>query len=224
MAVRAWWVVVVVACQTGAVDSHRFHDVAGAPLPALDPVVAPLVALFGDAVPASVEVDRRAGNSKFAPGGNVIHVSTTTTQPEIELVAHETTHLALARLTGGASTREELRFVDEGMANAMQHEVDDTLQAYRATTRAAAAARAPLTIAPLEVWSSYFGHADARPDWTAYDVAASFVLCVRDRYGDVRFRALLADLAATGALDASLRRVLDIDRSEIERLWNACIQ
>jgi hypothetical protein len=218
---RAW--LVLAACQTGVSTTLHFHDATGTPLPQLERVVPRLSAFFGETLPASIEVDRRAGNSKFDANGTTIHVSTTSNQPELELVAHETTHLALARLTGGANLREQLRFIDEGFANVMQHEVDDTAASYRATARAAAAARAPLALAPLEVWSTYFGHGDAHPDWIAYDVAASFVLCVRERYGEARWHDLLADLAVTGALDASLQRVLHVDRATIEQQWNACV-
>ncbi len=218
--IRGAALLVLVACQRGEPLVHHFVAADGTARADLDSIWPVLVQFFGDGgVPATIVVDERPGNSKFDPHGNTIHVSTTSSQPERELVTHESTHVGLARLTDGASTREELRFLDEGFANVMQHVGDGS---YAETANAAARRRRPVRFADLEVWSTYFGHADAHPDWTAYDVAASFVLYFEHRYGEPGLHTLFAALA-TESIDSALARVTHEAPPAVEQAWNASL-
>jgi hypothetical protein len=210
----------VAACQAGAapVVAH-YRDADGQPITRFEPAWQHLAELYGAALPRSIEIDRITGPvSRFDPNRDAVLIADGSLgyQPEIRVVAHETSHVALAAATGGASTEDQLRFFDEGLATVLAHEIDGTLDAYRVTAAAIARGRGFATLDQLAHWSVFFGHGDDHPDWQAYDVAADFVLFARDR---VDLRALIADLAMTRSFAASCAH-LGIDAEDLERRWH----
>src|SRR5215475_2618588 len=103
--------------QAPAPEQAHYRDVNDRPLARLEASWGFVHAFFGDATPPRVKVayvDR--GPSQFDPEKIAVSISreSITHGSEVSVVAHETSHLALARLTRGASTSEALRFVDEG--------------------------------------------------------------------------------------------------------------
>jgi len=207
------------ACQAGATPPvAHYHDADGQPIARFEPAWQHLDALFGSALPRSIEIDRITGPvSRFDPihGAVLIADGSLGYQPEIRVVAHETSHVALAAATSGASTEDQLRFFDEGLATVLAHEIDATLDAYRVTAAAIARERGFATLDQLAHWSVFFGHADDHPDWHAYDVAADFVLFARER---IDLRALLADLATTRSFAASCAH-LGVDADDLVDRW-----
>ena len=219
----AWVLVAVLGCQSGApaLGAH-YHDALGQPLAEYEPVWQQLHARFGAALPIAIGVERIGGSSsRFDASRNVILVAdgSRAYQTELGVVAHESCHLALARLTAGASTEDQLRFVDEGLAMVVEQELEGTLESYRDKAEAIVRGRPPVHFADLERWSTFFGHANDHPDWKAYDVAADLVLFLDDTYGRAKLDALLADLARTRSFDASCVAVLGLDVATLERRW-----
>ncbi len=212
-------VLALAACQAGAAPPvAHYHDADGQPIAQFEPAWQRLDALYGSALPRSIEIDRITGPvSRFDPtrGAVLIADGSLGYQPEIRVVAHETSHVALAAATRDASTEDQLRFFDEGLATVLAHEIDGSLDAYRVRAAGIARDRGFATLDQLAHWSTYYGHANDNPDWQAYDVAADFVLFARDR---VDLRALFADLAVTRSFAASCAH-LGIDADDLERRW-----
>jgi hypothetical protein len=218
-----WLVLAAVACQTASAPPLvHYRDANGNALTAYEPVWQQLHARFGDALPAAIGVERVGGStSRFDANRNTILVAegSLAYQTELGVVAHESCHLALASLSAGASTEEQLRFLDEGLATAVEQEVEGTLASYRGKAAELVRNRPRIHIAELEVWSTYFGHASDHPDWKAYDVAADLVLFLDEAFGRAKLDALLADLARTRSFDASCVAVLGLDSAELEQRW-----
>jgi hypothetical protein len=185
---------------------------------------------FGAAAPDAVRLEYvETGPSQFHPESSSVSISgeSLKRQSELGVVAHETAHLALARLTRGASTNERLRFVDEGLASILQSRAEKDAKAYRARALVVAAQRAREDDAILvhaERWSEYFGDPKTSADFEAYEVGAAFDLFLLDAFGPERTRRLLADLAETRDLEASCARVLLRDLSDIERAWRESLR
>jgi hypothetical protein len=207
----------------------RYVDENGRPLAQLDPAWDAVHDFFGDAVPPVVRVSYVArGTSRFDPDTNGISISRESLHghPEVAIVAHETTHLALARLTKGASTSEPLRFVDEGLATIVQSRVEHEADLYRRRASIVAAQRAredEAILAHAQRWSQYFGDPAIRADFEAYEVGASFVLFLLDTFGPDDTRRLFADLGGTRDLSRSCVRVVGRDLASIELGWRASL-
>lgn len=195
----------ICACQAGgAAPVAHVHDAAGQPLPQYEPAWQRLATLFGPAMPTAIGIEHVAGSvSGFDANRDVILFAdgSLASQSELALVAHETCHLALAHATHGASTEEQLRFLDEGLATVLAHEIDGTLAQYRHDAHGIARLRGFAQLPQLAQWSTFFGRASDHPDWHAYDVAADFVLFLRDERGDAGLRELFATLARTRTFD-----------------------
>jgi hypothetical protein len=174
---------VLTACAAPARAPSReahYRDAAERPLANLEPAWSVVHDFFDEATPPIVHVtyvDR--GTSQFHPESSALTISRESLrhQTEVGVAAHETAHLALARLTRGASTTEALRFIDEGLASIVQSRAEGKADAYRARASVVAAERARedgAILAHAERWSEYFGDPKTRADFDAYDVGASF--------------------------------------------------
>lgn len=100
------------------------------------------------------------------------------------LVAHESSHIGLHHFTAGASTLEQFRFFDEGLANIMGAIAADRLSAYKQQALNAGAAqhsKGNVSFAKVQKWSSYYGRPGSGTKY-AYDVGASFNFFVMDTY------------------------------------------
>jgi len=195
-----------------------------------------LVEFFGVEVPAKVTVvDEEAGASHFDPNRNIVYISKESLQGKggaapISVcadVGHETAHLALARLTGGASYIDPFRFLDEGLATILQKEIDGTLPRYKRHALVLAARRltaGSVRLPDLQAWSKYFGDPKVKADFDAYEVGSAFVFFVQDTRGNDALRKLYVDLGRTRALATSLSSVLGRTYDETEQDWEAYLR
>jgi hypothetical protein len=178
----------------------HFYDTTSAPLEKFEPAWSTLRAFFGAVLPERVTVDYELqGTSHFDPRTNAVHlvVASYHGEPELAAVAHETSHLALAMLATGASTEQNFRFLDEGLATVMQYEVQG-LAAQRQRLFRAHAAEHPkagrATLSAMQLWSTYFGNPTVKADYSAYEDGAAFVFFLSDTYGQMKLRNLFVDL------------------------------
>jgi hypothetical protein len=223
--------VLFAACAPARAPERATHYVGPGdrPLPQLEAAWEIVHEFFGDATPDVVHVAYvERGTSRFDPEKAALMLSRESlkSQSEIGVTAHETAHLALARLTKGASTTEPLRFLDEGLASILQSRADRDADAYKARAAVVAAQRAHEDDAILEHarhWSVYFGDPATRADYEAYDVGASFVLFLFAGFGEYKTRRLLADLGETRDLALSCLRVTSTELSAIELSWRAAL-
>jgi hypothetical protein len=194
-----------------------------------DPVWQLLAGFFGDAMPPRIRVEYLpGGTSRFDPEHDRVQLSLSSLKrsgPRC-VVAHESSHLALARLTRQASTRDPLRFIDEGLASVLQARCQGDPAAFRQRALGVAATRLAegrVSFALVDRWSEYFGRSDQpdRLDFDAYLVGASFVLYALETLGEATVRRLLVDLGRTGDLAASVTAVLQRPPAELERGWLA---
>jgi dienelactone hydrolase len=211
-------------------SAYHFHDASGRPIVRYETAWQIVHAFFGEATPPLVHVAfHERANSYFHPETSTVSISRHPAEknPEIALVAHETAHLALARLTHGASTSEALRFLDEGLASIIASRAKGDADAYRSRAFVVAAQRAGEDDAILvhaARWSEYFGDPGMHPDYDAYDVGAAFDFFLMKEFGEGATRRLLTDLGDTRDLGRSCARVLGRGVGEIERLWRAGLE
>ncbi len=217
-------------CAETPAPTARYVDADGNTLERYDDLWRQLARFYGATQPGAIAVH-------FAPGGpsrfDAAQATVTLSLGALRgrslrpVLAHESSHLFLAALTGGASTLEGFRFVDEGVASLLEHQVaaDEAVWKVQALGGTAERLRAaPFGLAELQRWSAFFGDGGERSDYGAYDVGASFVLFVRAEHGDARLVELLRAIGATRSLDAASRQALGRPLAELEAAWLAYLR
>lgn len=211
-------------------------DPSGTPIRDCAAVWQHLSAFFGEALPTRITIEKEnEGTSHFDPGRNLVYISKTSLQgqgvaapsSECAVVAHETAHVALAKLTDGASTMEAFRFLDEGLATIIQERVDGTIARYKRAALGLAARRLSIgsvKLTDVQVWSKYFGDPGVKADYRAYEVGSAFVFFVEDTWGEGALRRLFRDLAKTKSLDASVGNIHGRTLDETEREWESYLR
>jgi len=206
----------------------------GKPIATYEAVWPYLTAYFGAAVPSRITVSYSSQpGDYFDPKSNGITISTSDLHGARErgLVAHETSHLALAALSGGASTLEPFRFMDEGLAAIIQETADGTLRKYRHAALVLAARRlstGSVSVTDMQAWSKYFGdpvdHPDKVADYDAYEVGSAFDFFVQGTHGEGALKSLFLDLATTRSLASSVKTVFGRTLEETEAAWVAYLR
>ncbi len=217
-------------CPEPAVAPARYVDADGNTLERYDALWSQLSRFYGATRPSTIEVRfAPAGPSRFDLDRSAVTLSLGALAGKAvrPVLAHESSHLFLAALTGGASTLEALRFVDEGVASLVEHQVAGDEAVWKVQVLGATAARlraAPFGFAELARWSSLFGDGGPRSDYGAYDLGASFVLYVREAHGEARTMDLLRALGATRSLDEGARHALGVPIAQLEAGWLAYVR
>jgi len=212
-----------------AVDESHYHDLLGNTLERLEPVYARLQGFYGTSMPARITLrytDR--DHSVFDPntssvGIAVVHL-TRVESPAESTIAHESSHLALHRLTQGASVLEQFRFIDEGLAYILASRVTDEGEAFRAKALAkAAAAHQERTIdfALVQAWDSYGSRQVHAENPHAYAVGASFVFFLLDAGDENQLREFLVGLGRSTDLEAALQETYGLSLREAETRWQS---
>jgi hypothetical protein len=216
------------AVEPRPVTAH-YVDADGSVLDEYDALWAQLSRFYQSPRPATIHVRRRpSGTSMFDVPSSTVLISAASLHggPERPTIAHESSHLFLAEITAAASTLDAFRFIDEGLACVIEHEVGGGIDAYRdrALRRAAGRLReGPITFERVQRWSTYFGTPERGLDFGAYDVGASFVFFVRDTWGDGRLLDLLRALGVTRSLESAVERSLGRPLPEVEAAWIAYV-
>lgn len=212
-------------------DTAHYYDPLGQPIARYDAVWSRLAASFGTALPTRITVySEGESQSVFDVHHTSIAISKASLRgkgpvaPKSEnaLVAHETVHLALAALSGGASNLEPFRFLDEGLAVIVQKTIDGELPEYKRAAIVIAGERLSknnVGLAAMQQWSAYFGDGTTKADYDAYAVGSAFDFFLQDTYGDGAVQKLFADLGKTRSLARSLETVFGRTFEEVEHAW-----
>ncbi|MGZ3423200.1 MAG: Ig-like domain-containing protein [Polyangiales bacterium] len=218
-----------VPCPEAKPPKAHFVDSDGNTLEQYDAIWVWLSRVYGQAGPTPIRITFRGrGDSMFQVATSSMDLSL---QPldgrsPRATIAHEASHLFLAQLTKRASELEEFRFVDEGLASVLEHELDGPSTAFRKSALGGAALRlheAKYGFARVQRWSTFFG-VDRDRDWGAYDVGASFVYFVRERYGEPALFKLLSTIGETRALGTAIARALGASMDDVEAGWLAYVE
>lgn len=219
-------------CAAEARAGH-FVDMDGNPLQALDAHSPLLAKYFGDSVPQRIVVRREArADSRFDEAHNAIVLSDSLKgEAFVSTGIHEASHVAMSRMTRGASLHEESRFFDEGFAYIIEGMVANRLQPYKQRSLSAAnrEIRANrLSFALLQNWTRYNGdwkssQDDFRRNPDAYAVGASFVFYVMDTYGEGNWLQFLRHMGQAKNLELALGRVTGKSMVATEREWKQYI-
>ncbi|HCF59797.1 MAG TPA: hypothetical protein DFS52_17600 [Myxococcales bacterium] len=206
----------------------HFVDLHGNELKSLEPCWQSLHRFFGEATPERITIGYTPESaSSFSVGSDSITVSMNewATNPA-PIVAHESSHLALSHLTQGASATEPFRFLDEGLAEYLQHVVAGDLPAYREEALAVAAAdraRGAISFAAMRSWQTCFGRPPKR-NLRAYAAGASVVFFLVERWGEPKLRAFFAELGRTRDLDQATRAKIELSVEQLEAGWTAWLK
>jgi hypothetical protein len=137
------------------------------------------------------------------------------------VLAHESAHLCMAKLTNGLSNTEPFRFFDEGFANIVGGQFVGGEKVYRARALAAAsqnAAKDGISFDRIQKWSTYFGDPpDA--DWDAYLVGSSFIFFIQDTYGQQKLLTFFKEIGRLGNLNAALQAVFHQSATTFQKSW-----
>ena len=218
--------------QTARPETSHFLDDARRPLPEYEWIWKRLGETYGETMPEPVVVNFDDGDGGyFDPTGNEVHLSKALfAKGPALLLAHETSHLCLAVLTHGASAEEAFRFLDEGFAEIVSHQIAGGLDEYKQGQALPEAriqqSKGNVTFEKVQAWSSYFGNwrgAPVRANGSSYAhaVGASFDFMVMDRYGQATLLELFRSVGRTRSLEESTEAVLHKSLTELQEEWLA---
>lgn len=216
---------------------HRFYDACGNSLEIFDPVWQHLSEFFQVDTPERVVVDYKpTPPSMFRPDESRVEVQVVHLPSTQSVVAHEAAHLFIYHITQGASVEEDLRFIDEGLAEVSWISTENSnwatayhlqpsnarggrLEEYKQLALDIAAVQLKadnLSIEKLQRWHEYKKPLGSH---LAYPIGSSFSLHLIDTYGHDKLLALLRNLGETKSLEAATRAVLGIGLSAVEERW-----
>ena len=144
-----------------------------------------------------------------------------------ELLVHEMCHLALYNLTKQNSMKEEFRFFDEGFAEIMGRQIGEPNELNEYKKQSIQKAKKELknkgiSFQKVQKWNKFFGdfnNANAKLDWSAYDVGASFVFFILDTYSKDKLYDFFVSVSKTSNLAKSILEVFSKKESEFEVEW-----
>ncbi len=211
--------------------SHHFFDAIGNSLEKFDGVWASLNQVFGNRTPVRIRVLFTDGpHSKFSAQADTILIKTTHyNNHPIRIVAHESAHLAMAKLTRGASRQGRYRFIDEGFASLFGSGLAGEEKTFRRDVLTVAAhqhRRGNVDFDLVQDWRSYkeipaeeVAYTGGQINRYAYAVGASFVFYLLDTHGLPPVMKFFEELGIADDLDTASRRVLDKSKAELETGW-----
>lgn len=213
--------------------THHYFDSLGNSLEKLDPVWTSLNKVFGNRTPVRIRVLFTDGpHSRFSPDADAILIKAShyNNQP-IRMVAHESAHLAMAKLTRGASRQDRYRFIDEGFASLFGSSLAGDEKNFRkeALTIAAHQHRTGnVDFDLVQDWRAYkeippeqIAYTGGRINRYAYPVGASFVFYLLDTHGLPPVIKFFEELGVADNMDAAARRVFGKSKLDLESAWLA---
>jgi hypothetical protein len=206
-----------------------YIDANGGDTAALENLKPRFQELFGSALPESIRIERWDKSWSNADHPNNRIQLSANASPLKCIVAHETSHLAMANLAEGANAwddRERFAFVDEGFAMVMENEACEYSWAGQRTASKTLGLmkRKNVSLDAMQRWTSFFGPASGEnADWAAYQAAASFAYYMIDTFGLEKTFLFYKSLKDTRAIDSSFKQVFDKERSDVEKDWLAWI-
>lgn len=224
--------IVLCACATGNFSSSSFSDHSayhyfddfGKPLKQYEAVWEKVSSIYRGTMPSYVTIELTNNDivSQFDTKNNRILASRRhfKTMPE-EVIAHETSHLSLHRLTRGVSMMEAFRFIDEGYANIVGKTVMGSLAQYKESSICFATSecrKGSVGFEKIQKWSKYFG-SPSKANWNAYLVGSSFIFYIIDTYSEEKLWEFFLDIAQTGDLSLTFTNVFRKTIAQVEDEW-----
>lgn len=229
---RYVWTATLVLILVGGIANpaeKHFVDPDGSHLREFEPHYPLLVRYFGESVPRKIMVHREARSGSIFDVENCAITLAASLQGRnlVSTGIHETAHVAMYRMTKGASLLDEFRFLDEGFVNIIQSIVDSRPELYRKRSMYIANRELDagnVNFARVQNWTEYFGDwssgkDDIKRNPNAYPVGASFVFYLMDTFGEAKWRKVLIDIGSTRKLETSLVKIVGKNMATVENEW-----
>lgn len=202
---------------------HHYFDMHGNSLEKYNDIWIKLFDYYGKYLPETIFVkyiDR--GSSRIDPHNHVVKISLTHLYSEPELViAHETSHIALYRLTNGANSLKQFKFIDEGFASFMGAKITDTLEDFKVSALSVAKTyheKNNIRFAEVQDWERFSNWPyKSNPD--SYLVGASFCFFIIDKYGHPQLENLFHEIGRSKDLNLAFNKVFKKSKIDIEMEW-----
>jgi len=211
-----------------AAQAAHFVDENKVPLPQYEWIYEKMLRYYPTSMPDQVTIlFTDNDSSQFNVYSNSILLSRRYFQNHAsQVIAHETSHLALYRMTNGASLlngdKGPFRFFDEGYANIIEARIvdqeDDYKKAEALPTAAVQHQRKNVSFAKVQDWIHYFGDSSGL-NFFAYPVGSSFDFFILDTFGQTGLDAFFTDIGATKDLNRTFQKVFGRTQEEIESAW-----
>lgn len=217
----------MVTCHAEAAPLNHFFDSEGQALSELEPIWMGLYQFYKDKTPLKIIVTKKSfpdGTSKFNCKNNLVAINPKAFESEkaSELIAHESSHLALCNLTQSVNLLEESRFWDEGFATIMQQRINGDLSAYKKRTLRIASIQldsSNLSFEKVKSWKAYSRDWNGKINTYAYAVGSSFLFYIIDAYGEKRLKDFFVEVGATGNFAMTITKVFSMSSESFELQW-----
>jgi hypothetical protein len=212
---------------TAAEKSFHYFDTVGNSLEKFEPVWNKLKSNFGKNMPDRIVVQITGGKySRFNTAETSIQINESHYRTSAaKMVAHESVHLALHRMTNGLTWQNSFRFLDEGYASVFASRLVHEETEFRQKTLELAVRqllKGNISFPLVQDWKTYWGNPRDEKGYVtnyAYSVGASFVYFLEEKYTPASVLRLLQQLGETGDLDVAARGVFHKSLSDIEKEW-----
>lgn len=217
----------LISCTTPSIG--HFYDEAGSSLEQYDDIWNDLHSFFGGYLPKKIKVRYRCsgGASYFSNVEAMVTIDPAQDAPHEVLLAHETAHIAMDKMTNGISFTEPFSFIDEGWASIVGSISIGKGVDYKNNSLKAAKlkkSKDEVSFDKVQDWKSYFGDRSviksrSKQNFDAYRVGSTFLYYIIDNYGEDFLRRFFIDIGKTKSLSESLKNILGKSKSEVEKEW-----
>lgn len=217
-------------CQANSVNGLEAAD--GKPFSDSATAWKTLNDFFGRGMPQKIIVNRKDfqdGNSKFNCTTNSIFINSKITDPKVvdSLIAHESTHIVLCRLTQEYNIVEKSRFWDEGLATIIQYRDLGKEDEYKKRSRELAVSQKALgnlQLAKIQDWHVYSRDESGKINGFAYGVGSNFNYFLIDTFGEKGFKKFLSDIGKTKDFNTTTISVFHKSPRDLEEMWHAYLK
>lgn len=203
---------------------HHYYDLHGNSLEQYDKIWETLSEYYGEYLPNVLTLEYIEGEgSRFDPQHNRVKLAVRHLYGSSgkQILAHESSHIALYHVTAGASILEPFRFFDEGQANILGALATETVETYKTRALNVAAIqhnKGDVSLEKVQQWSSYYGEPGSGNTY-AYDVGASFNFFLLERYGQETLFQFFKDIGTTRDLSQTVQNLFNTSLEELETEW-----
>lgn len=209
--------------------THHYIDIHGNSLDKFDFVWEQLNPIFDKKCPQTINIDYSDNphSTYFEINKNLIIVNMRDYHGNFpQLLAHDTTHLCLAKITNDASKLNEFRFIDEGYAMLLATKVAKKSDLYKYLALRNAIRenqKEEINFKFIQDWDSYCYRNNindpSKWNYDAYNVGSSFLFYLQDTYSEDVVNKLLRSIGKTKNLEESLQVLLNKSLLEVEKEW-----
>ncbi|MBL6991930.1 MAG: hypothetical protein ISR65_19260 [Bacteriovoracaceae bacterium] len=203
-----------------------YIDQSGDPIHSLNHVAKHLEKIYGELTIWPVNVKYWDGpTSRFNCEGSPVALISNSHRENFKLfsrvVAHETSHIALCRLTDGASILNQFRFFDEGYANIVGSKLYGEDILYKGTSLRLGSLYhhyKHVSFSEIQNWETYYGGDNGR-DYNAYNVGSTFIYFIMDNYGPNILDNFFSNIGSSKSLKDTSISVFGVSLESLEKSW-----